>query len=238
MTGVNSVLAARAAAYGNIAGVNNFFAFDGDSRTSGVTSTWVGTIMPNITGWSVNRGVSGSILIPIAGSARADMKSRLSSLIQILPAAKNGRKFYAVIGPMGANDLPVVLEQSPVGVNQTTAATAYANAMATQIVDPLFNAGFDGVVLCTELPTELPLDNATKPEHNATRNILNNIYRTAWPGAHALTAIIDFAADSIMGPDNSWSVNPTYWAGDQFHPSATGYARMATIAQPVLTALP
>jgi hypothetical protein len=49
------------------------------------------------------------------------------------------------------------------------------------------------------------------------------------PGKHA-DLIVDFAADTILGPDNSSVLNPTYWS-DEVHPTQLGYDRMTEIGK-------
>ena len=69
--------------------------------------------------------------------------------------------------------------------------------------------------------------------HNTRRNIVNPELRlwttsgSIQPGKHA-DLIIDLAADPIMGIDNSYGINPTYW-GDVVHPSVLGYQRLQNL---------
>lgn len=207
MSSVLSIMTARAAL--NSITVNTsalrVMAFEGDSRT-GVSGCFPFIYGPNSspTVLGINNAVSGSTI--------ANLVSRVAFMTQIVASKVPGQKFYAVIGPMGANDL-----SGYAGATDAIAAQNYANAMGAY-TDSLIAAGFDGVALCTELPTGDSI-------HNARRNLLNPIYTgsTSWR-TNAVT-IIDIAADSIMGPDNSFAVNPTYWT-DATHPNATGQARL------------
>ena len=139
----------------------------------------------------------------------------------MVPLMKSGaQRFIAIVGPVGANDL-----SSYAGATDTIAATAYAATMAAY-TDSLYDAGFDDVVLCTELPT-------TNSTHNTRRNILNPIYTDAYPG-EAVT-ICDFAADATMGPDAAASDTNLY--SDGTHPTATGQANLEAVIRSVLNGL-
>ena len=189
------------------------FAFEGDSRSiaEAYPSMWV----PSPLALGITKALSGSTLANLVAAARL-------AEITAVPAVKlSGQRYYAVVGPMGANDLGAYP-----GATDAIAAASYAAVMAGY-TDSLYAAGFDRVVLCTELPT----GNAT---HNTRRNLLNVIYTTAYPGS-AVT-ICDMAADPIMGPDTSFATSPSNWT-DSTHPNAAGNLILAGVLAPVLNAL-
>lgn len=190
-----------------------FFAFEGDSRTTP-------TAFPSM--WTPNPQALG-VSYAVSGSGMSHLNSRIAEIQKVPQVKVAGQLFVAVVGPMGANDL-----HTTAGATDEIAAATYAGIVATYC-DAMYTAGFDHVVLCTELPI------AQATSHDARRAILNEIYRNDYPGATPVT-ICDFAADPIMGPDGSFSTNPSYWT-DELHPNATGNAQLGTVLEPVLNGL-
>ncbi len=214
---VYSALVARLSASSISISPLRLFAIEGDSRST--VAAWPASYVP----------ASGAIGMTkaVASSTVAIMAARIANMQAVVAARVAGQKYYAVVGPMGANDL-----HNYPGATDAIAATAYAAAVAAYC-DDLYAAGFEEVVLCTELP----VTGATATAHNARRAIVNGIYTGSYPGTTPVT-ICDFAADALMGPDDSAAVNPTLWA-DALHPSAAGYSRLGSVvAKPVLDALP
>jgi hypothetical protein len=196
---------------------NRIVMFEGDSRTERNTG------FPYIFGGNASPKVFG-VDMAVGGSALAGISSRLSSWQANFPTSKNGRKFYVVIGPMGANDLA-----GYTGATDTIAAQNYANALAA-ISDTFYSYGADRVIVSTELPQS----GATT--HNTRRALLNNIIKTAWPGTNAVS-IADIASDATMGTDTSFTDHPTDW-DDITHPSAAGHALLEPYYRTIINGLP
>lgn len=192
--------------------------FTGDSRTGSTTTRWPYVFGPNASPsvFGANLGISGSTL--------ANLQTRIAEVTGAVPPNMTGRKIIAVVGQMGANDLATYT-----GATDAIAAQNYANAVGVY-TDALYAAGVTSVALCTEPP----VGNGTNT-HNTRRALLNTIYKTAYPGAHAVT-IIDFAADATMGTDTSFTDHPTDWT-DSTHQSAAGDVIFEGIARPVINGL-
>jgi len=213
---------ARAAASGITAtSINRFVMFEGDSRTDSATQRWPYKFGPN----------AAPVLLAsnfaIGGTHFTELNARIGQATGLPPpgGVGTGRKLIGVVGQMGANDLA-----SYPGATDTIAAQNYANDMGIY-TDALWAAGYTDVIVCTELPALSSGVNV----HNTRKTILNNIYKTAYPGTHPVV-ISDFAADAIMGPDNSYSVNPTYWV-DPTHQSLIGDDRFEAIIRPIINGI-
>lgn len=188
--------------------------FEGDSRTGG---------FPYILGPNASPAVFG-VNMAITGSTLANVASRQTIVQGNFPSSKNGRKFYIVIGPMGANDLATYT-----GATDAIAAQNYANALAA-ISDAYYGYGADKVIVSTELPQ------SAATTHNARRALLNNIIKTAWPGTNPVS-VADIGSDATMGTDTSFTDHPTDWQ-DGTHPSAAGDAILEPYYRTILNALP
>jgi hypothetical protein len=195
---------------------NRIVMFEGDSRTERNTG------FPYIFGGNASPKVFG-VDMAVGGSALASISSRLSSWQANFPTSKNGRKFYVVIGPMGANDLG-----SYAGSSDADAAQNYANALAS-ISDTFYSYGADRVIVSTELAQ------SGLTTHNTRRALLNNIIKTAWPGTNAVS-VADIASDATMGTDTSYTDHPTDW-DDITHPSAAGHAILEPYYRTILNGL-
>lgn len=93
------------------------------------------------------------------------------------------------------------------------------------------------LVICSTL---LPSQDASASGYNAWRDTVNTTLVTYAPGGGGTQhcdGLADYASDSIMGPDNSPTVNPTYWQGLGPHPTTLGQQRLAAVIQPVLLSL-
>lgn len=148
-----------------------------------------------------------------------------------LPLNKYGKKYILyftfanqVVGGFHSGSVP-------------TAAT-YAAGIATY-ASAQKTAGWDKIVTATALSRT---DGALAGGNDTLRNAYNAIIRDpSWSGLVAnggpIDAVVDFAADSIMGVDQAPTVNSSYFA-DGVHPSSTGHARLEAIFTPVINALP
>lgn len=209
---VFSAMRSYASANGNSLSDLRLFAFEGDSRSTLATYPSLWTPSP----------VAVGITKAVSASGMADLNSRITAMTDMPVGKVSGQRFYAVVGPMGANDL-----HTTPGATDAIAAAAYAAIVATYC-DALYTAGFDEVVLCTELAT-------TNATHDARRALLNDIYRSSYPGANPVT-ICDFAADPVMGTDTAFADAPGNWT-DALHPNVAGNTILAGVLAPVLNAL-
>jgi hypothetical protein len=156
----------------------------------------------------------------VTGSTLANLNQRAPYVDALIPPSKNGRKFLLSV-LIGANDLGTYTGGA---AQYITDLRAYCMARVA--------AGYK-----VALGTILPVDGDAN--HNSRRATVNTDIRTNWAyyGLSSAAAVFDFAADAIMGPDNSRTTNPTYWA-DGIHPSAAlGQVRLETIYRPVINAL-
>lgn len=211
-----AILQARARTNGLTAtSVARVITFDGDSRTGGAATRFPYVFGPNSSSSFVgaNKGISASTL--------ANLTTRISNMTEAIPpaSARAGRKFIAVVGPLGTND--------SLGVGIT--AATYSVSMAAY-TDALYAAGFTHVVLCTEMPD-------TIAAHNTARASLNTIYRSSWPGSNPI-----YLADldtlpwiAYNGGDNTVA-NPTKW-DDGRHQSVAGDVDIETVIRTVINAL-
>jgi hypothetical protein len=209
----------RAAASGlTAASVPRFVVFEGDSRTASVNTRW-----PYIFGPNASPAVLG-VNVSASGSTLANLQSRIGQVTGIAPPAGvgTGRKLIAVVGQQGINDLGTYT-----GGTDAIAAQNYANAMGVY-TDALYAGGVTHVVLCTE-----PASGSAPV--NTRRALVNNIYKTAYPGTNPVF-LAKFDEDSIMGPNNSFTVSPTYWT-DSTHQSALGDQRYEPIVRPVINGI-
>lgn len=133
-----------------------------------------------------------------------------------IPANKYGKKyivFFYVCNNIGTS--------SPLA-NQAAAIAAYAASLKA--------AGADKVVTATILPRNDA--GANEPARLAANTTLHD---PTWSGLTAnggnVDAIVDWAADPIMGDATSQTDHPTYWA-DGVHPSTLGH----TVLEPYFTA--
>jgi hypothetical protein len=210
-TGASAILLprpSRAWIHGAAAGGGTFTSInwvaEGDSRnaTTAPSGGW-----PGLTAPSLNLPVTLNNLA-VAGSTLLSVISRLAT----------GKALYDAT-PGVCN-----LWSNMCGVNELGGYSGGGHAYATDM-----SAYFDAVnsggqnwhrAYCLELPS-------TDAGQNTNRALLNPDMVAAI-GSH-LEFTIGFGTDSIMGVDNSFSVNSGYWA-DPLHPNATGQARLATIA--------
>lgn len=92
-------------------------------------------------------------------------------------------------------------------------------------------------VLCITL---LPSQDLAEPGYNAFRNTVNTTmvtWKQGGGGTFRCDGLADFAADVVMGPDNSPTVNPTYWNGLGPHPTSLGQQTLAAPFQSAIRAL-
>jgi len=150
----------------------------------------------------------------VSSSTIATMQTRAAAVDAVLPPEPNGRKFVLSV-LIGANDLI------------SLGASTYLTNLASYL-DDRRAAGW-----LVALGTLTPIDHASWPGFNTLRNTVNPTLRT-WEGVHC-DAIIDFADDATMGPDAAALDTNLYYDG--VHPSATGQANLAAIAQPILDAM-
>lgn len=204
-------ISARLATSLSVSSATRIFAFEGDSRSG--PSQWPGSWTPSPVAIGVAKSISGSDIVAL--------ENRLPEMTMMAASKRSGDRLYGALlfGVNGLSTYP--------GATDTIAATDYAARIAAYC-DNLYAGGFDKVILCTEIASTLA-------GHNTRRAILNNIYRTAYPGSNPVV-ICDMGADAIMGDDNSFANNPTYWT-DGTHPNATGSAQLASIFAPVANAL-
>ena len=175
---------------------------EGDSRTTDAPAAGyfdAYTLPSTVSGLHLLKAVGGSKLVDVV--SRAPTEDLFGG---------GGRKIiYTLL--IGANDLGTYA-----GATDADAAANYWADLQTCL-----NARVAAGIIVIPI-TELPIAVAA---HDARRNILNPNIR-AWGAAH--WGYIDFAADSIMGPDNSYAVNPSYWLNN-IHPGVTGQQRMLAI---------
>jgi len=191
-----------------LAAVRNFVS-EGDSITS--VSNWAGkAAYRSLPGYNTkaNRAVPGHTLRDRAAAAAG-------TDALIVPGARNVLSLL-----IGANGLGDTVTYPSVNT-WISELKAYCDARRA--------AGWY-LLLATILPQG---DTGGVNTFNTRRNIVNPEIRlwttngSLQPGKHA-DLIIDLAADSIMGVDNSFGINPTYWS-DVVHPAPPGYTRMENI---------
>jgi hypothetical protein len=217
-TVVNEFLGRAVASGLTAAPVARFVAFEGDSRTASINTRW-----PFVFGPNASPAVFG-VNLALSGSTLANLQARIALVTGIAPPAGvgAGRKFICVVGQQGINDLATYT-----GGTDAIAAQNYANAMGVY-TDALYAGHASNVVVCTEPAS----GNATV---NTRRALVNNIYKTAYPGTNPVL-LAKFDEDAIMGPDNSFTANPTYWV-DSTHQSALGDGRYEPIVRPVINGI-
>lgn len=148
----------------------------------------------------------------VSGSNLTHLTTRLTSTFltsRISTAVANGYNVVVAV-LVGANGVPTIAQLE-----------TYWNALKT--------AGAK-VAACTILPREDAPDGGVA--FNAARNALNVQIRAS----SVPNAIIDFAANTNIGPDGAASAG-VYYQADKVHPNAAGQAIMMGIAKPVIEAL-
>ena len=141
------------------------------------------------------------------------MMARASVVDEHIPDNTSGR-IVALSVLIGANDLLLL------------GASTWLSNLRTYLVARK-NAGWPKIVLCTPTPR-------TQAGFNTERAAVLSTMR-GWEGDGVVDDIIDFAADSTMGPDAAASNTSLY--SDGLHPTATGQQNLANIAATVLNAL-
>lgn len=198
----------------NGAQTNRIYCSFGDSITGTVTYAYPVKYIPN-----ASPAVCGTN-VAFASAELTHMNTAVSELdIGTIPLT--GKKCIMSI-LIGANDLATYT-----GGTDAAAAANYLTDYAA-FCDAQRAKGWK-VVVCTILPRETP------PAHNTRRAIVNAEIVASWTGVHC-DGVADFAADAIMGPDNSFATNPTYW-NDATHPGTLGHDRLEAIIRPVLNGL-
>jgi hypothetical protein len=156
--------------------------------------------------------------LAVGGSAITTLQSRIQAVLTAKP------KVFTVF--IGANDL-----------------VTYASAQA--FVDALFTytdqvrATGAKVAVATILPQQVAGQAANNTLHNTRRVEANKLIRAAV--GSRIDAVIDFAADPVMGPDAAASNTALY--GDGLHPTdggasgVGGQGKLALIYGPVVDAL-
>lgn len=207
---VRSALSARMRRLNVATATERIYAAEGDSITGGFTYSFPQTLGANLSPWSfgANYGVTSSTL--------ANLTSRAATVDAIIQPNRGSTKYILSV-LIGANDLA--------GYSSTA---NYITDLQTYCLNRK-KAGWT-VIICTILP----IDGGTT--HNSRRATVNTDITTNWVSGGYVDAVADFAADAIMGPDNSRSVNPTYWS-DTIHPSSTGQARLESIIRTTINAL-
>lgn len=210
---VVSVFQARAAASSlTAASATRVVYTEGDSISSN-TGAWPYLLTPNLSP-AAFVGIGA-----IGGSTLATMAARASTLDADLPTLGSRTAILTVL--IGANDL-----HTYPGASDAIAAASYIAALASYC-DARRASGWK-VAVCTILPR------TAAAAHNARRAIVNADIVANWVGVHC-TSVIDFAANTNMGPDAA-AANATYYS-DGIHPTAAGYAVLETIARPIINAL-
>jgi hypothetical protein len=186
--------------------------WEGDSITGESTLTH-----PYLYGPNASPVLTAGSVFAVAGTTLTQMIARAATIDGILLAAPAGRTVF----------LSVLMTNGLTAYTGATNADKAANWCADMAAycDARRAAGFK-----VALGTMPPRTDAT---HNAIRALVNVIYRT-WVGVH-VDAIIDYAADPVMGPDAAASDTALY--RDGVHPTPAGYANFEVIERPVLNAL-
>ncbi len=193
---------------------SNIYIATGDSITTGVHSGNVGYVELAALGNQtvrVNTSISGS-----------GMEQAATTTIDGLVAQRCSSAIVVASELYGYNDY---------SVGDTTGS--FLSELATW-ADARRLAGVK-VIICTLLPSPDPAE----PGYNAWRNTVNAALATYAPGGGGTQhcdALADFAADAIMGPDNSPNTNPSYWF-DVVHPNLLGQQRLTPIMQAALLSL-
>lgn len=173
--------------------------FNGTSITAGNgTSSWANTFGV----------VSGATLtnLAVSGSTVADVVGRESSALALFVGG--ALNLYAC--EAGANNF----------LNGNTVADDAAQAALFTHYDAMRAGGFK-VIDTTLLPQQR--GGAMTTNFVAARAVYNPQRRSA-VGVHS-DAIIDWAANSIIGPDAA-ALDLTYWSADALHPNKTGQGIM------------
>lgn len=180
---------------------------EGDSITNQQTPR-VGYDLVN-PGFGWNHAVINSTI-----TGATSLEDRAAMVDAILASAPSGTTGILTV-LIGANDL---------------AGAASADAWLAELQSYLTDRKAAGwqIVLCTVLPRG---DSAT---HNTRRNYANPILRT-WVGTYC-DAIADYAADPIMGPDDSFTTSPARWT-DAVHPNASGHDLLVPILAAAIDSL-
>lgn len=154
-----------------------------------------------------------------------DVKRRAAAVIDNqLPVNKYGKHYVLFVG--STNNLNFSTPSVSDAADAVTVSDAYGVYAAARKA-----AGYDKVVWSTVL------SRADGQQNDSFRNALNAVLMTpGWAAAHNIDAVVDFAADAIMGVDSAPTVNASYFS-DSVHPSATGMARLEVIFRAAMNAL-
>lgn len=153
----------------------------------------------------------------ISGSTLANLNSRAANVDASIPPNKGSTNCILSI-LIGANDLATY---TGAAAQYITDLRAYCAARRS--------AGWT-VVICTILPID---GNAT---HNSRRATVNTDITTNFVSGGYADAVADFAADAVMGPDNSRTLDATKWT-DATHPNADGHVILEGIIRTVINSL-
>gem|GEM_PF-6718286 len=194
---------------------------EGDSNHGVNSYSWPWQLVPKLTSAAYGSvwAVSGSTLADLASLGA--LTRRAPYVDAVIPSSPFERKFILTVA-IGTNDAGDTVAY-PSEADYITALRAYCMARAA--------AGFT-VVLCT-MP---PISGGTL--FNSRRAIINADI-IANPSLYGATAIVDLGGDPIIGPDNSYTVNPTYWTDTKhFSQLGSGYVAqlMADVINPLLVA--
>lgn len=148
-----------------------------------------------------------------------------------LPADMTGRNFVLIVDMIGANDIGrICLDAADAAEVADTFLSRLAAYCAARKA-----AGWSKIAV----PTQLQADwGAHQAMGDAARALVNAELRSSWVGTHC-DAIVDYAADSIMGIDGSSAAHPTYWheASMATHLSQAGHNRLLPILKAVADTL-
>jgi hypothetical protein len=206
-----------------------FMAFEGDSITwgqgTGVTQSWAQIFGANSSPQADGHIVafpSASVMddyatAPLAGVGNS-LEDRLPAMLAIIPPAKRGRKFVAVVFA-GTNDL-----HFDAGLSAATVTARLGTYCAA-----LKAGGFDKVLVCTMLPRAAGTVNARRGAFNTT------LRDSGWQTASGVDGVIDFAADATFGTDADASDVAKY--PDGTHPSQTVQTAMEALARATINAV-
>ena len=195
-------------------------AFEGDSISSdqGTGKGFVRLYKVNqtIPSWVITRSRSGS---NITGS---DTSTSLTARATELDTAFPSRSMTKILSVLvGANDLWLAADTATWLSNLQTYV---ANRRA---------AGWK-VAVCTVL-AKGTVQSSSYVLHNSRRATVNTALRT-WVGLGYCDALVDFAADAVMGTDAAAN-DLGIWNADGLHPNAAGQVLLEAILRPVIDAI-
>jgi lysophospholipase L1-like esterase len=193
---------------------------DGDSLSSeqGVNSGYPRLYKLNqeTPSWVFSRSRSGSSLTSGSPTTFTHLSARAAEMDTAFPTNRSLTKILTIL--IGANDL-----------------TSYPNAAAwvavlQSYVEARRAAGWK-VAVSTVLPKNSPAANYAA--HNTYRATANATIR-GWPAAGICDAVIDYAADPVMGVDTAPLDGAIWHTDDGLHPNAQGQINLEVIYRAVV----